>query len=438
LGREIKKSTPLGLRDLPIVYHDDQDDGRLVIDFGSERYGDARVLAQIEDRSEEARLLYVGLTRAINRCVVFWGESASWLAAPIASLLTGSNVTPPTPHLDHAGARAYLAEIASDSDGMLAIMDLPQTPEPLFDLEENTPLVARELAAPLVTPWRLASFSSLQRRSQRFGATERPDHDQDAAPLDPLLLVKTPTPASDALRFRFPRGAAAGECLHRVLEDLRFDRNPADSSELIAEVLKTHGFPARLAPELAGWLGEVVATPLFAHGFPLSAVDRADQIREMEFHLPLLAVDAARLAPLARAHGLSLQSLAPENLEGFLKGFIDLVVRHEGRFYLIDYKSNWLGEGFENYQGLALANAMEGGGYTLQYLIYTLALYRWLRFRNPEFDYERDFGGICYLFIRGMAPGVVDPAGSPGGVYFERPPIALVEALDALFKGGAA
>jgi exodeoxyribonuclease V beta subunit len=124
-----------------------------------------------------------------------------------------------------------------------------------------------------------------------------------------------------------------------------------------------------------------------------------------------------------------------EQLEGFLKGFVDLIVRHDGRFYLIDYKSNWLGDRFANYEASALASAMTGGGYTLQYLIYTVALVRWLRFRDADFDYERDVGGVCYLFLRGIAPGKKDAEGRPCGVFFARPQKSLIDELDRTFEG---
>jgi exodeoxyribonuclease V beta subunit len=66
--------------------------------------------------------------------------------------------------------------------------------------------------------------------------------------------------------------------------------------------------------------------------------------------------------------------------------------------------------------------------YDLQYVLYLLALHRQLRARLPDYDYDRDVGGAIFLFVRGLdAPSQ--------GVYFVKPPRALIEQLDALFQG---
>jgi exodeoxyribonuclease V beta subunit len=107
-------------------------------------------------------------------------------------------------------------------------------------------------------------------------------------------------------------------------------------------------------------------------------------------------------------------------LSGFIKGFIDLVVRHDGKYYLMDYKSNFLGEAYEDYDGTAIERAMETHDYVLQYHIYTLALHRYLSWRMKNYDPKNDFGGVFYLFIRGMHP---DRPGS--GVFFDHPNVCF-------------
>ncbi|MBI4754019.1 MAG: hypothetical protein HY778_01035 [Betaproteobacteria bacterium] len=103
---------------------------------------------------------------------------------------------------------------------------------------------------------------------------------------------------------------------------------------------------------------------------------------------------------------------------------------HDGRFYVADYKSNWLGAEASDYGPQALAEAMTASGYHLQYLLYTVALHRWLRLRRADYRYERDFGGVLYLFLRGMGVG-----GTGQGVYAVHPSVALVERLDRLLAG---
>ena len=111
-----------------------------------------------------------------------------------------------------------------------------------------------------------------------------------------------------------------------------------------------------------------------------------------------------------------------------LKGFIDLVFEHEGRFHVLDYKSNWLGASDEAYRGETMQAAVLAHRYELQYLFYLLALHRLLKVRLPDYDYDRHVGGALYLFLRG--------SGAPSrGVFAARPPRVVIEALDAAFSG---
>ena len=118
---------------------------------------------------------------------------------------------------------------------------------------------------------------------------------------------------------------------------------------------------------------------------------------------------------------------------GYMKGFIDLVFETEGRYYLVDYKSNWLGMNIEDYHATRLPAVISQAGYPLQYLLYTVAVHRYLRHRLASYDYDRDFGGVYYLFLRGMNAR----RGADYGVFYRRPERALVEALDRYFLTGA-
>jgi len=118
-------------------------------------------------------------------------------------------------------------------------------------------------------------------------------------------------------------------------------------------------------------------------------------------------------------------------VRGLLKGFIDLVFRHRGRFFIVDYKSNHLGDRFEDYGPANLKAAVAAHNYDLQYLVYTVALHRHLKLRLADYDYRRHFGGVYYLFLRGMHP----KRGASGGVFYDLPDLALIEALDRLFDG---
>jgi exodeoxyribonuclease V beta subunit len=165
--------------------------------------------------------------------------------------------------------------------------------------------------------------------------------------------------------------------------------------------------------------------------FRFSGVRMEDRLNELEFCFPLKTLSPEAVARIL-ARG-DLPRRVPEKMErlnfsplrGFMRGFMDMVFRFEGRYYLVDWKSNFLGAGVKHYGPENLANAMEANFYTLQYTFYTLALHRYMKMRVPEYDYDRHFGGVFYVFLRG-----VDPAEGPAfGVYRDKPTRDLIESL---------
>jgi len=152
----------------------------------------------------------------------------------------------------------------------------------------------------------------------------------------------------------------------------------------------------------------------------------------MEFYLPVAGpLKADALDALIRQYDPLSAGCPPLNfrqVQGMLKGFIDLVFRHEGRYYLLDYKSNWLGENSAAYTQQAMAAAMQMHRYDLQYQLYTLALHRYLRHRIADYRYDDHFGGVIYLFLRG-----VDAADPRSGIFSTRPDAELINKMDNLF-----
>ena len=176
-------------------------------------------------------------------------------------------------------------------------------------------------------------------------------------------------------------------------------------------------------------------------GFRLADPHR--RLVELEFHFPVEGLDRDRLAVRMVEHGYQDPFARPGEaatseswrpIHGFLRGFVDLVVEHAGRWYVLDYKSNWLGPEPADYGPEAVAAAMHAGGYALQSLVYLVALHRYLSMRLPGYEYERHVGGAFYLFVRGIDPA----AGMRRGVHFDRPTVACLQALDDCFRGGGA
>jgi exodeoxyribonuclease V beta subunit len=227
----------------------------------------------------------------------------------------------------------------------------------------------------------------------------------------------------------FPRGTRAGRCLHALLERLCFTEPVAAQQALVDEQLARHGFESHWAPVLLESLQRTLETPLHESSpWRLAGLADTERLKELAFVYRVDRLGAADLQALLAEHGLDpgwLDNADFSPLRGFMRGVIDLVCRVEGRFQLLDYKSNWLGPGSADYHPGALQRAMRGGGYHLQYLIYTVALHRYLGWRVRGYDYASHFGGVYYLFLRGM------DGQTPGaGVYYQRPPPALVLALD--------
>jgi len=228
------------------------------------------------------------------------------------------------------------------------------------------------------------------------------------------------------------------------LERIDFGRRDADElGRVTSECLASQGIDAeRWREAVVGALGAVLETPLLegSDGFSLSAVSIARKSPEMEFTFPVATGRDRRPAPLravALADALRASDALPRDyadrvaalrfapLVGFLRGFIDLVFEHDGRYYVVDYKSNHLGATPDHYRREALRVPMAAHHYFLQYHLYTVAVHRFLGSRVPGYAYARHFGGVFYLFLRGMSP----ERGPRTGVFFDRPAESTIALL---------
>jgi len=177
-------------------------------------------------------------------------------------------------------------------------------------------------------------------------------------------------------------------------------------------------------------LGKVMTAPLdpVIPGLTLAKITAAQRLHELEFYFPLQRISPEMLRPLLHEPGGF--SFAP--VQGMLKGFIDLVFEFNGRYYLVDWKSNWLGDRIEDYGPAALAGEIRRRHYYFQCQLYTAALDRYLRQRLPGYRYDQHFGGACYLFLRG-----IDPARPGFGIYRDRLEEPFVRKLNNLLTGTA-
>jgi exodeoxyribonuclease V beta subunit len=227
--------------------------------------------------------------------------------------------------------------------------------------------------------------------------------------------------------FTFPRGATAGTAIHKLFEDETFSFRGVqekDYSKLISNVLTRFGFDEEWE-EVAATMMENVALASIP-GLQLSEVGKEDQLREMEFLFQTVNADADMLYPVIRQGRKGHESGNPD---GFMTGFIDLIVRQNGQYFILDYKSNHLGDHIDDYNSERLKEEIEANGYDLQYHLYTVALVKFLKKRVPDFDYDKHFGGVAYLFVRGMQKG------EESGVWFHKPDREVIKNLND-FLGG--
>lgn len=393
--------------------------------FGEPGFSEAEPIAEQEEQAEDLRLLYVALTRARERCIILWGPAKESHKTAMFRLLHGDWDKPDAGRMHQE--LAALAEQYPDNISLNRADDLP-APMPPQSVKQQVELAPRQFRASIEDPWQIGSFSGLSRGHN----IEQPDYDAETVSFDwPRSREKTED------RFGFPRGANAGTCLHSLFEHWDFHTTGADWQQLVYKTLSQFGIDSAWATVVENWLPAVIKTPLCDDkDLSLEQLSPEQRLDEMAFYFRVSALTVNRLkqhlAPFTEQMPV-LERILPQlnfkAISGFMKGFIDLVFEYNGRFYLADYKSNWLGDKPTDYDLSALTEAMVLHSYPLQYLIYSLALHRYLKQRLPDYDPDMHFGGVYYLFIRGMQPDW-----GQAGVYYDRPSAALLAALDRCMR----
>ncbi|HMJ12805.1 MAG TPA: 3'-5' exonuclease, partial [Polyangiaceae bacterium] len=460
------------------VFHDPQreDAAELVFNSGSEEHKAYKRLAEWERCAESLRLLYVALTRARHRCVVTWGAlSRDFKQSPLAYVLHWPrNAAAPDRDckaifdrlkLDDAGMRRDLERHQQASRGLIRIRDGSATEscsERPMSGATLSALAARSLPESfrLSPHYRTTSFSGLVSGAapEPFAIDDDEGRDRDEREIArPTELRSAEKRGSDAvLLAQFPRGARAGNFFHELLEIIDFSGR--DFAGAARSKLSSFGYAESLTDSVLAALDALLDTPLRAEGpeLTLRSVSVPERLNELEFHMPVLqrgadsdgtAIELDRLTrrELARTFADFPSSALPVDyaervrrlrflpVQGYLKGYIDLVFQKHRRWYIVDYKTNHLGDTLSAYSREELPRVMAASHYYLQYHLYTVAMHRYLAQRVRGYDYGEHFGGVYYLFLKGMTPS----SGPASGVFFERPPLARIERLSSLFGGSA-
>lgn len=426
------KAKPVTKKTGPVLFHEETEARELVLDLTRDEAHAA--LAEKERLAEDLRLAYVALTRAQYLCYFAWGQFKEVGHSALAWLLHARADSVPAEFAETVKGlkdevlRERLEALAKEASGCLKVDDPPIATLRTYRAatEETGRLEAREPRRRLRQDWHVASFTGLTQ--DRFEPMERPDY--GSAGEDAEQRARGDGPSI----FQFPKGARAGSFMHLLFESIDFPRAEGEAlAGVVASQLARHGYEPEWQPVIEQMVGHVLDTALGEEGLALRGVTRERRLIEMEFHYPIARLTAEALNAVLPGLGAGVETprLRFNPVAGMMRGFIDLVFEHRGRFYLADYKSSYLGPRVEDYGREALRQAVAAHRYDLQYLIYTVALHRYLRHRIADYRYETHFGGVYYLFLRGMRP----ERGRETGVYFDRPEPALVERLDALFEG---
>jgi exodeoxyribonuclease V beta subunit len=423
---------------LPLHYHDASGKAQVSLKPTAELIA----LADNERLAEDLRLLYVALTRAQHAC---------WLG--VSDLKRGNNNS----SVLHLSALGYLL------GGGALLRESSELNGWLRDLQDNCPAISvaemplattehyqpprdqTQLRATLLPKrkasenWWIASYSALRISDVlSVGSDEAPDSPQaqklfDDERLDPDAVRDIVAGGADI--HRFPRGPNPGTFLHGLLEwagEEGFDVSREALADAVARRCNRRGWQGWIVT-LSDWLQHLLKAPL-AVGVeqpPVVLGQLTHYQVEMEFWFASHKVDVLKLDELVRQsthNGQARVGAEAVQLNGMFKGFIDLAFEHAGRYYVADYKSNWLGADDLAYTNQAMEQSILDNRYDLQYVLYLLALHRQLKARLADYDYDRHIGGALYLFLRGTRA-------ASGGVYFARPPRELIERLDRMFQG---
>lgn len=394
--------------------------GRMIVDLGSTDFERRRKLALNEELAEDLRVFYVAVTRAKYRCYIAWADVRSQDIpndSAMAWLLELATA-------DFSGQQEKLQSFQDKADYRL--LELPgDTASNYRKTVAHTPLQAAKRKRSLYTHWQMSSYTALSALS-RHDAPELPE---DKAG-EPVLIAK-PEPGSAAIEL--PRGAHTGNVVHDLLENNAFI-NLAQRKDIAMQrdkACQRYGLKLEHPQMLDELLQTVVATPLSETDADFCLMNLAEHqcLKEMPFYLAMQTMDAAQINRIL-LDTPAFQPLTSKQMCGYLTGFIDLICMFPGsgtsRYYVMDYKTNAL----QDYSPDSLTQAMREHNYGLQYWIYTVVLHRYLQTRLPDYDYQTHFGGVRYLFVRGMQAGL-----AMSGVYQDRPDLERVEALAALFGG---
>ncbi len=438
LGNEAKDPTKSGKQKKLFNLYYDSDEEKTLWDMQDQHLDE---LTQ-EVFAEELRLLYVALTRAKYQMAFVLPKAfdKKWNAllyvlmqGEIGRKLNLPNTWDTQPLLEKF--KQFLP-----NDVAIELTDVLQASEPLTLNVSQENLSAEIFQGEIEQDWRVTSFSGIEQTHQRKAylnesAVKKSLIFDDAKDYDASISIEN-IPENltelahdnDEMVLDFPRGTQIGTLLHRYFEKVPFAQ--LAENENIEKLCQDLNLAEEQFAAVQQWFEQILSTPILPNDdLALAQINEKQCLKELAFYLNITShFDVAGFnRALATLHHLPSEPLQFDDIQGMVRGTMDLVFSHQDKYYLLDYKSNFLGETLKDYDQTALKKAMLEHHYDWQYLLYVVALHRYLKTRLPHYDYNRDFGGVVYAFLRGMN-------GSPqSGIFFDKPDWQLIQQLEELF-----
>jgi len=354
-------------------------------------------LISSQEEQENRRLLYVAITRGVYKCFVYKNTRSK-----------------------NSTLEAFTQGLKNVDASLIAFEDAPEI------AEGYTFRKGERAWKPFVLESQV-NFQLIQQNWTRMSYSRlNVQHESSTR-----YVYRKHKNAYDEFIFnQLQRGANTGNMLHFLFETINFT-DQDKWGDKIDQAIKR--FAPRLHEDLPVMLYTLLThamnavIPLGGKEFSLSGVHFTRRIHELEFDFTVPAFNPYHLRSLS-TDSVTVDVHAPGSLEGLMNGKIDLFFEHDGKYYVLDWKSNFLGDTVDDYDRESIGRAMNENNYHLQYLLYTLAVKKYLYTRLPEFDYERDFGGVIYVFVRGVR------AGQGSGIYVQKPSEETIARLEGILS----
>ena len=389
----------------------------MVADLGSIDFESHRQLALQEQLAEDLRILYVALTRAKYRCYIAWANVRSSLIANHSALAYLMDFQDEEFAVQQQKLQSFAVNWSESFSYQL--LDKDKKINGTYKLQQQLiDCKVRHRQRNLETIWQMSSYTALAALS----IDETSDLPEDKAQENDLTIH------NEALTLELPKGSHTGNVIHSLLEFNSFNKLADAEYDISLQRERTcqrYGLTLEQPYIIDSLLQTVVSTPLAVddENFCLKNLEYWQCIKEMPFYLRAKTVDTTLINQLLE-HCVAFKPLTAQQLAGYLTGFIDLICEYNGRYYVMDYKTNHL----PDYNSKTMIAAMREHNYGLQYWLYSLVLHLYLQNRLPNYHYEQHFGGVRYLFVRGM-----QSEKSLSGVYVDMPDLETLEALTAVF-----